>query len=78
MSLVLPDGMQVTEDLLESHLSTAPLLAEVGHPDLLIRTSGEQRLSNFLCWEAAVSQTDSAEDLCFSPTFVRSEATHGS
>lgn len=29
------------------------LLAQVGEPDLLIRTSGELRLSNFLLWESA-------------------------
>jgi undecaprenyl diphosphate synthase len=36
----------------EDHLSTAGLPP----PDLIIRTSGEQRLSNFLLWEAAYAE----------------------
>ena len=36
----------------QSYLSTADIPA----PDLIIRTSGEQRLSNFLLWEAAYAE----------------------
>jgi undecaprenyl diphosphate synthase len=42
----------LTEALFEQHLSTAPAPA----PDLIIRTSGEQRLSNFLLWECAYAE----------------------
>ncbi len=42
----------ITPDLLESHLSTAG----IPDPDLIIRTSGEQRLSNFLMWQAAYAE----------------------
>ncbi len=42
----------ITDELLESKLSTGGLPA----PDLVIRTSGEQRLSNFLLWESAYSE----------------------
>lgn len=42
----------VDEKLIHSRLSTAGL----PEPDLLIRTSGEQRLSNFLLWEMAYTE----------------------
>ena len=47
---VEPDS--ITEDTIESYLDTAG----VPDPDLLIRTSGEQRLSNFLLWQLAYSE----------------------
>lgn len=53
----------MTEDLIANHLSTATLPAQARAPDLLIRTSGEQRLSNFLLWEAAYTE------LFFSPVY---------
>ncbi|MGO9133826.1 MAG: isoprenyl transferase [Methylovirgula sp.] len=46
------DAASVDEHLLESHLDTAG----IPDPDLIIRTSGEQRLSNFLMWQAAYSE----------------------
>ena len=49
----------VTADALAAHLD-APDLPD---PDLIIRTSGEQRLSNFLLWQAAYSE------LVFVPTY---------
>jgi len=49
----------VTEELIGQHLD-APDLAD---PDLIIRTSGEQRLSNFLLWQAAYSE------LVFTPVY---------
>jgi undecaprenyl diphosphate synthase len=42
----------VTADLLGRNLDAADL----PDPDLIIRTSGEQRLSNFLLWQAAYSE----------------------
>ncbi|MCJ8143121.1 isoprenyl transferase [Ancylobacter sp. A5.8] len=42
----------ITTDMLEARLDTADLPAL----DLVIRTSGEQRLSNFLLWQAAYAE----------------------
>ena len=42
----------VTADYLDEHLDTAG----IPDPDLIIRTSGELRLSNFLLWQAAYSE----------------------
>src|SRR5690606_35740568 len=42
----------ITEQSLASALYTAGLL----DPDLIIRTSGEQRISNFLLWQAAYAE----------------------
>ncbi len=42
----------VDEDLISGHLFTADL----PDPDLLIRTSGEQRISNFLLWQCAYAE----------------------
>ena len=43
---------KLTEELFESYLDTAG----IPDPDLLIRTSGEQRLSNYLLWQLAYSE----------------------
>ncbi len=42
----------ISPDLLARHLDTADL----PDPDVIIRTSGEQRLSNFLLWQSAYSE----------------------
>jgi undecaprenyl diphosphate synthase len=49
----------ITADMIGRHLD-APDLPD---PDLIIRTSGEQRLSNFLMWQSAYSE------LVFVPTY---------
>ena len=38
------------------HLASALTSADIPDPDLIIRTSGEQRLSNFLLWQAAYAE----------------------
>ena len=42
----------ITEQVVNSYLDTA----DIPDPDLLIRTSGEQRLSNYLLWQLAYSE----------------------
>ncbi len=44
------------EPITEESLDAAMALAHVADPDLLIRTGGEQRISNFLLWQAAYSE----------------------
>ena len=42
----------LTEDNISKHLDTA----DIPDPDLMIRTSGEQRLSNYLIWQLAYAE----------------------
>jgi undecaprenyl diphosphate synthase len=50
-------GEEITEESLAAHLWTAPQGEErMPDPDLIIRTSGEHRTSNFLIWQAAYSE----------------------
>jgi len=58
-----PDA--VNEKLIGQYLDTAPW----GDPDLLIRTSGERRLSNFLLWQLSYTEMTITETLWpdFSP-----------
>jgi undecaprenyl diphosphate synthase len=46
------DPSDITEDLFSHHLYTS----EIVDPDLLIRTSGEMRISNFLLWQLAYAE----------------------
>ncbi len=43
---------EITEEVISAHLDTAG----IPDPDLLIRTSGEQRLSNYLMWQLAYTE----------------------
>ena len=44
------------EDIDEAMFSASLMTADIPDPDLIIRTSGEYRLSNFLLWQAAYSE----------------------
>ena len=58
---------QIDQKLFESHLYTAG----IGDPDLLIRTSGEMRISNFLLWQLAYAEIYITQSLW--PDFDRAE-----
>jgi undecaprenyl diphosphate synthase len=60
-------GLVVTEAMISRHLYTAGL----PEPDLLIRTSGEMRLSNFLLWQIAYAELYVTDTLW--PDFNRTE-----
>lgn len=62
---IKPD--QIDDDLIGSFLSTAT----VPDPDLIIRTSGEFRISNFLLWQLAYSELYITET--YWPDFRRDE-----
>ncbi|MBS1252661.1 MAG: Isoprenyl transferase [Anaerolineales bacterium] len=52
---IIEDGIppeDIDEELFESYLTTAGL----SDPDLIIRTGGEMRLSNFMLWQGAYSE----------------------
>jgi undecaprenyl diphosphate synthase len=55
---LVAQGREITDDGLQSAMATG----HCGDPDLIIRTGGEMRLSNFLLWQAAYAE------LFFSPT----------
>jgi undecaprenyl diphosphate synthase len=57
----------ITQDLFASYLSTK----DFPDPDLLIRTSGELRISNFLIWQLAYSELFISQD--FWPAFRRKQ-----
>ena len=42
----------INSELISNHLETA----DIPDPDLIIRTSGEKRLSNFLLWQSAYAE----------------------
>jgi undecaprenyl diphosphate synthase len=44
------------EDIDEKLFSNSLMTADIPDPDLIIRTSGEYRLSNFLLWQASYSE----------------------
>ena len=61
------DPDSITEEMVSARLYTA----DCPDPDLLIRTSGEQRISNFLLWQLAYSELFITDVLW--PDFTRAE-----
>lgn len=61
------DPDDIDDEMISDHLSTA----EIPDPELIIRTSGEYRLSNFLLWQLAYSELYITET--YWPDFRRDE-----
>ena len=61
---------EITSDVVSEHLYTSGM----PDPDLLIRTSGEMRISNFLLWQIAYTELYVTETLW--PDFDRDELIH--
>ncbi len=61
------DPHEINSALISAHLSTFP----TPDPDLIIRTSGEKRLSNFLLWQAAYAEFYFSETLW--PDFAQAD-----
>lgn len=61
------DAGEIDEGLLQRHLETD----DFPDPDLLIRTGGEKRISNFLLWQLAYSEMIFSD--CLWPDFGRQE-----
>lgn len=61
------NAADITQEVLESYLDTAGM----PDPDLLIRTSGEIRLSNYLLWQLAYTEIYVTD--CLWPDFNREE-----
>jgi undecaprenyl diphosphate synthase len=64
------DVEEVCEESFARYLQTA----DIPDPDLLIRTSGEQRLSNFLLWQAAYTELVFVDTLW--PDFTKKNLEH--
>ena len=58
----LQNGQIKESDITEGSFERFLALSDAPHPDLLIRTGGDQRISNFLLWQAAYTE------LYFTPT----------
>ena len=55
MRRILSEGVR-THDLSEADIAAHLYAPELPDPDLVIRTSGEQRISNFLLWQSAYAE----------------------
>ncbi|HLO50145.1 MAG TPA: isoprenyl transferase [Kamptonema sp.] len=64
-------GQLQTEEIDETLFKTYLYTADLGDPDLLIRTSGEMRLSNFMLWQMAYAEIYITDTLW--PDFDRKE-----
>ena len=66
-------GKLAAADIAEQHIAARLELAGIPDPDLLIRTGGEQRISNFLLWNLAYTELYFSDALWpeFSPAHLQ-------
>jgi undecaprenyl diphosphate synthase len=62
----ISDGV-TADELDEAHIAARLYTADLPEPDLLIRTGGDQRVSNFLLWQSAYSELYFCD--CYWPDF---------
>ncbi len=67
----IADGALAPDDITEESFGRYLFTTEIPDPDLVIRTSGEQRLSNFLLWQTAYSELIFTDTLW--PDFSRAD-----
>lgn len=65
------EGKMLLEDINEETISAHLTTSTIPDPDLLIRTSGELRISNFLLWQLAYSELYFTD--CLWPEFTEEE-----
>ena len=65
------EGKMLVEDISEESISAHLTTAAIPDPDLLIRTSGELRISNFLLWQLAYAELYFTD--CLWPEFTNEE-----
>jgi undecaprenyl diphosphate synthase len=71
IAVQVADGTLAAGDICEETIARHLLTRDMPDPDLIIRTSGEQRLSNFLLWQAAYAEFIFLE--CLWPDFDKVE-----
>ncbi|MDP9007174.1 MAG: polyprenyl diphosphate synthase [Pseudomonadota bacterium] len=71
-------GRLAATEIAEEHIAAHLALAGIPDPDLLIRTGGEQRISNFLLWNLAYTELYFSEALWpeFSPAHLQAALDH--
>ena len=74
MAQAVQEGTLLPEDINEETISNYLTTAQVPDSDLLIRTSGELRISNFLLWQLAYSELYFTD--CLWPDFTNEEFYH--
>ena len=71
IATAVKEGSMLVEDINEDVISKYLTTNELPDPDLLIRTSGELRVSNFLLWQLAYTELYFTD--CLWPEFTNEE-----